>query len=490
MNPALHDGVCALIAAARVSEAASRLRWDLAAIVIGVVILTFGLGGLVLFLFRRRAGDRSLLYFGLFAVLYAIRLIFRQGLIRSAVPAVPRFWDYTDLVIDNYIVVPLTLFLLEIVEQPWKKVLRYVLGFQVVFATVRLVLQLLKIGEHPREIAYHTVIVVYCSLLVIYPLVLMRRGQRVSRDFQVVFAGLGVFAAFVIYNNLIDLHLLQGLSLEAVGFVVFVCCLGYVAASRTYVNEQRLLSLHKELEIARQIQSAILPREVPRVAGLEIAAQYLPMTAVAGDFYDFVVVDEKRLGILVADVTGHGVPAALIASMLKSTLAAQSAHASEPAQVLSGLNRALCGKFEEHFVTAAYLFVDVESRTIRYGAAGHPPLLLGSANGDRRVYREIESNGLMLGIAEDAEYPSVEMPFGPGDRCVLYTDGIVEAKNAAQEEFGAGRLRQFLELRSELAAGALIAASVSEVERWSGRHDGAARDDDITLLAVDFQTLD
>src|SRR5947209_9916150 len=100
------------------------------------------------------------------------------------------------------------------------------------------------------------------------------------------------------------------------------------------------------------------------------------MSAVAGDFYDFLCVDEKRVGVLVADVTGHGVPAALIASMLKIAFAGQVDHAEDPARVLAGLNRALCGKFEEHFVTAAYVFVDLNTCVLRYAGAGHPPLLM------------------------------------------------------------------------------------------------------------------
>ena len=121
---------------------------------------------------------------------------------------------------------------------------------------------------------------------------------------------------------------------------------------------RQLSAIQHELEMARKIQLSILPREVPRVEGVEIAARYVPMTSVAGDFYDFIPVDDKRFGALVADVSGHGVPAALVASMLKIALAAQSPHASDPARVLAGLNQALCGKFATHFVTAAYLFVD------------------------------------------------------------------------------------------------------------------------------------
>src|SRR5246127_3187827 len=139
--------------------------------------------------------------------------------------------------------------------------------------------------------------------------------------------------------------------------------------------------MNKELQIANQIQSSILPREVPRLAGLEIAARYVPMSAVAGDFYDFLVLDERHIGVLVADVTGHGVPAALIASMLKVAFAGQSAHADDPALVLSGLNRALCGKFEDHFVTAAYVFVDLQRWVLRCAGAGPPPPILSSRDG-------------------------------------------------------------------------------------------------------------
>ncbi len=110
--------------------------------------------------------------------------------------------------------------------------------------------------------------------------------------------------------------------------------------------ERQLQAIRIELDTAREIQLSILPHEIPPIAGLDIAARYLPMTSVAGDFYDFLVIDEKRTGILVADVSGHGMPAALIASMLKIAFAAQAPHACDPAAVLSGLNQALYGKFQ------------------------------------------------------------------------------------------------------------------------------------------------
>jgi hypothetical protein len=135
------------------------------------------------------------------------------------------------------------------------------------------------------------------------------------------------------------------------------------------------------------------------------------MSAVAGDFYDFLCIDEKRVGILVTDVTGHGVPAALIASMLKVAFAGQAAHAHDPARVLNGFNPSLYGKFEAHFVTAAYLFVDLEKRLLHSSAAAHPPLML--ASGAAGKVRQIEENGLMLGMFPEAVYSSVEILVGP-----------------------------------------------------------------------------
>src|SRR5260370_25150907 len=106
---------------------------------------------------------------------------------------------------------------------------------------------------------------------------------------------------------------------------------------------RQLLDINTELEMARELQLSILPHEIPKIRGLEIVARYIPMTSVAGDFYDFIQLDDKHLGILIADVSGHGLPAALIASMLKVALSAQSQNAFDPARVLSGLNDSLCG---------------------------------------------------------------------------------------------------------------------------------------------------
>jgi phosphoserine phosphatase RsbU/P len=249
---------------------------------------------------------------------------------------------------------------------------------------------------------------------------------------------------------------------------------------------RQLVEINTELEMARQIQLSILPSSTPKITGMDIVARYIPMTSVAGDFYDFIVVDESHVGILMADVSGHGLPAALIASMLQVALTAQARHVSEPGKVLAGLNQALCGKFQHNFVTAAYVYVDLEKNIMNYGGAGHPPLLLwrkstGSAS-------QLLENGLVMGQFEEATYDSLQVPVEAGDRFVLYTDGILETANPAQEEFGTDRFMKFMESNNKLSAGPFADALLLELARWLEQPPGEGHKDDISLLTVDFTT--
>lgn len=247
---------------------------------------------------------------------------------------------------------------------------------------------------------------------------------------------------------------------------------------------QQLVEINAELEMARQIQLSILPSTTPKITGMDIVARYIPMTSVAGDFYDFIVVDERHVGILIADVSGHGLPAALIASMLQVALTAQARHVSEPGKVLAGLNQALCGKFQHNFVTAAYVYVDLEKNIMNYAGAGHPPLLLWRKSTGSTS--QLLENGLVMGQFEEATYDSLQVPIEAGDRFVLYTDGILETCNPAQEEFGTDRFMQFMETNNKLTAGPFADALLLELARWLEQPPGEGHKDDISLLAVDF----
>src|SRR5271167_486866 len=242
--------------------------------------------------------------------------------------------------------------------------------------------------------------------------------------------------------------------------------------------ERQLQTIQSEMDTARQIQLSILPREIPAIKGLDIAARYIPMTSVAGDFYDFIQIDEHLIGILVADVSGHGMPAALISSMLKIALDGQTEYALEPSRVLAGLNQALCGKFKGHFVTAVYVVVDTEKQSLLYAGAGHPPLIL--MDHSTGVARDYVENGLFLGSFPEATYTAIEIPFKPGDWGVLYTDGILEMTDPADEQFGLDRFKQFLQDKQDLSAGQFADALLERLSQWSNLASGREPEDDLT----------
>jgi len=181
--------------------------------------------------------------------------------------------------------------------------------------------------------------------------------------------------------------------------------------------------------------------------------------------------------LLVADVSGHGVPAALIASMVKLAAASQRPLAASPCQFLAGMNLALLGNTQNQFVTAAYVHMDSQAAELRYSAAAHPPLLL-VRNG---AVRQIEQNGLMLAAFSFASYSTEIQKLEAGDRIVMYTDGILEASNAAGDFFGLDALCDLLTKTSQSSPSATADTIISAVRRWSTKQD-----DDLTVLICDY----
>jgi hypothetical protein len=292
-----------------------------------------------------------------------------------------------------------------------------------------------------------------------------------------------IFAVFAAYETLLGRGQLDSVtSLEPVGMLAFIVGLGFFVAQRAIESERRLFSISKELETARNIQQSILPAATPSAAGLEIIASYMPMAEVAGDFYDFLDQGDGRLGVLVADVSGHGVPAALIASMVKIALAAQADHASDPERVIAGMNHALCGKFEFAYVTATYAFLDPTRRALAYASAGHPPILLLRANGE---IESLEEGGLVLAFTPDATYSTASVPLNPGDRLLLYTDGLLEAADLRGAFFGDARLFESLRKTAALDLPAFLAHLIGDLNAWRGPN--APLTDDVTLIAVELR---
>jgi serine phosphatase RsbU (regulator of sigma subunit) len=248
------------------------------------------------------------------------------------------------------------------------------------------------------------------------------------------------------------------------------------------------MSLTDELRAAAKIQDSILPRTLPSMENLEFAVRYAPMTAVAGDLYDFTALRPGSIGILVADVTGHGVPAALVASMVKIAVSTQTDRHGEPAKIITGLNAILCHEAYGQYATAVYVYLDEISRVGRYSAAAHPPPLLWRRS--TQTLHELNETGLLLGVRPDETYLEGKFTLLGGDRLLLYTDGLLEAENAAGQSFGDGALAPFIEARQDLGAGPFVEQLLKEVLAWSRENGRPGQSDDITVIVVDVKERD
>jgi sigma-B regulation protein RsbU (phosphoserine phosphatase) len=421
------------------------------------------------FSFLRRKVDSLSIYFALFAFLYGQRLWIQAGLLGVLVPHSALF-ERLRSGIDFLVPMPAFLFFDAAgLLHHRGKIAGYVLG--VVLGS--LAIATFAFGPSPSYHVINNVVVIAALLLLVIQS--LWHSDR-SRDFVVIRRGLIIFVAFALWDNVAGSLGLTS-KIEPFGFAAFLAALGYVAARQTMERDQQLNAIQKELEVARRIQLSILPAEFPRSENFRVAARYIPMTSVAGDFYDFIVADDKQAGLLIADVSGHGVPAALIASMVKLAATSQRSQAADPSNFLAGMNSALLGNTQNQFVTAAYVYLDSESRALRYSAAGHPPMLLLRQG---RV-REIEENGLMLAAFDFAKYSNAAHGLEPGDRLLLYTDGILEATDASGKFFGQDSLSNLLRQTSGLTPSAVADRIIASVGQWA-----VSQDDDLTVLVCDY----
>jgi phosphoserine phosphatase RsbU/P len=463
--------------------AAIPISWDqFLAIALGSILLFIGACSGAIALIRRRRETRILIWFALFSGIYGIRMLLQVALALADSRRTALALQNTIDVISYLVLIAAVLFWWELSLGRLRRFNEMVMVPAVLIAIAGI--GLVAMGKPAAILMPFNNGLAVCIVLVLLVITVVPRlsARYLAVPGRVLAFGTCVFALVALWVNLEGFIRLPSINpLEPIAFTVFVLSLGYVAAEKIFANERRLLSIESELEIAREIQRSILPVGVPELTHARVSAAYHPMTSVAGDFYEFVVVDNHRAGFLIADVSGHGVPAALIASMIKVAMQSVSAKAEDPGQVLRGLNRVLSSQLRGQFVTAAYLWLDMEKRSARYSAAGHPPLLCWRAAGGK--LQRLESNGLLFGVLPDAEYPNLDFDVSSGDRLLLYTDGIVEAENAAGDAFGDMRLEQVLRAHHTSSAADLSDQMLDEQRRW--QPPSVPQQDDLTLVVID-----
>jgi len=460
------------------------LRAQVIDIVLGTIFLSIGATACAIAAIRWRRGVRILVWWGIWSGMYGLQTLVQTPAVLAVLPhALKSTTPYVSTAV-MYLLLVSALF-------AWRELslgkLRLFIQLEI-FAGLAIALvgigTFVLGGPDDKWMFYNNLLAVL-ALLVLLTVVLVPKFASkflVIPNHRVLAAGTLIFALEALYTNLSTVFHYRTLPLvDSLGFAALLFSLGYVALEILFTNERRLLSIETELETARQIQSSILPASVPELENLRIAASYHPMAAVAGDFYQFVRTDNNHLGILVADVSGHGIPAALISSMIKVAMQSVAGFAPDPAQVLGGLNRILSTDLRGQLTSAAYLWIDAENHNVRYSAAGHPPLLCWRDSCGE--LQHIESNGLLFGVAQDSEYPVCSLAVEPRDRFLIYTDGLVEPENACGESFGDRRLEQVVRDNRSQPAFDLMQQLLSELRKW--QPTSTSQQDDITLIVVD-----
>ncbi|MGA9119662.1 MAG: SpoIIE family protein phosphatase [Bacteroidota bacterium] len=252
-----------------------------------------------------------------------------------------------------------------------------------------------------------------------------------------------------------------------------------VENARLYEQEQEKLRLEKYLHAAREVQQALLPLHLPSIPGLELSASMVPAEEVGGDSYDFITMENGRLAVCLADVSGKGLPASLLMANLQAAVRSQSMITSSPTACLSRTNRLLYhSTASDKFVTAFYGIIDPAAGTLAYCNAGHESPLLVYADGS---VHSLSTGGIMLGVLDDFEFGEESVPFPEGAVLVVFSDGITEALNETGEMYGGEKVREVVLRSLGLTASEILGTVLRELREFTGL---ARQSDDITIVVV------
>jgi phosphoserine phosphatase RsbU/P len=248
---------------------------------------------------------------------------------------------------------------------------------------------------------------------------------------------------------------------------------------RRIEERESIVRMQEELRLARSIQDRLLPKHMPSVEGYEVAGCTIPAQSVGGDYFDFIPRGGEELALCLGDVSGKGMPAALLMAYLQAAIRGQTLQSVSPAECLARSNRLLFQSTDsDRFATCFYGVLDSGRHSLRYANAGHDRPVLVSSLGKPMF---LEEAGLVLGLLEESGYEDVSVPLAPGEALVVYSDGIIDAADGQDLEFGRDRLLDLLAGLRGAPADVLLDRIVGEVRRHSG---DAPQTDDMTVIVV------
>jgi sigma-B regulation protein RsbU (phosphoserine phosphatase) len=451
------------------------------------IIVASGVAAIVVHFIRRRGAKQFLLWFGFFAALYGCTLILPNPVFRLGFELPPGLQMLLVHLANALTIVAGLLLFKQFYGSGWRSSINWLVALYSVLECISLFVWL-------RIRSFHLTLPPGTVLIVLVPAVLAvgrltgYRSKPLPERWILSAGGLAFFIAFSVDRMQRVQFDSPHAGVEPYGFLILIACLGYIGTRRVIADERQLTSMTEEMHEASAIQRAILPRTLPSIDQVRIAVEYSPMTAVAGDFYFFPKAQPGTVRLFVADVMGHGVPAALVASMVKVGASVESRRSSGPAGIVAGLNKTLCDEAAGQFVTVVCMDVDPSAGTGRYSAAAHPAPLLWRRK--RQVIEPLAETGLLLGVRREEDYRDYEFSFEISDRLLLCTDGLLEAESVDGRSFGDAMLPAFIRDKQGLAAGPFAAQLLKEVIAWGSRGGRPKQEDDITIMVVDFALPD
>ncbi len=376
----------------------------------------------------------------------------------------------------------------------WRFVIGWAAGWAVVGTTVAAGIVFALSAKDVRPLALTSVlfaeVVGFTALLsarLAFPLyVRLPLPVRLALQVLTLFAGTILGSAAILATQ--PLYLLANLRLMAMIVLINAVLAVLVGlALHTYDAMRRQLelafemqrqkeALEREVSIAREVQRELLPRRFPDVEGLELAGVCIPAVGVGGDYFDFLVLPDDRVGLVIADVSGKGIPAALLMAGLQASVRSLARPGAHPCDINRALNEMLYrNSSAARYATLFFALYDPRGRELVYSNAGHHPPLHLAADGIARL----SSGGIPIGLFPEADYGEGRRRLDSGDLLVLFTDGVIEAPDPQDREFGGERLVRLLETHRDRPLPEICDAVVRDVTAWQG---GGPSHDDITLL--------
>jgi sigma-B regulation protein RsbU (phosphoserine phosphatase) len=260
----------------------------------------------------------------------------------------------------------------------------------------------------------------------------------------------------------------------------YACCV-----CLDHLSAEEKDQLEFELELASKFQQALLPQQVPEIPGLELAAYSRPAAMIGGDYFDFYRFQDGAHGLVIGDAVGHGISASLLMSNLQASLRILVADNDTPAEVVRRLNQLFYHNIRmTNFVTLFLARFDPDTSTVTYTNAGHnPPLLLRPQSDGNETISWLQPTGAAIGLVEESEFGTASVTLAPGDVLLLYTDGVTEAMNPQEEEFGQERLAELVQKGSHRSAQDLVQEIRYRLQDYT---QGQPLADDITIVAYKF----